>query len=189
MRDTLVQDALVLLYDVITHPRTAMADVVSAIHLREGLLVLAFTLILPCFSATAQMGRFSLSLLLGTVIGGALLLLLQVIFIHGAASLFGGKGPAQGLAAGLCFANAPLCFATLAESFIFLLPSPLVHLLSLIAAFWSIYLDVWAIKENYGLGTGRSIVALFLPVVVIVVVLVIIAVYFVVSLASLVKGF
>ena len=188
MKDTLVQDALVLVYDVITRPRSAMAGVVSPARLRVGLFVWAFMLLLPIFSATAQLGRFSLSLLLGTTIGGIVFFLLQVMFIHGAASLFGGKGPVRGLAAGLCFANVPLCFATLAESFIFLLPSPLVHLLSLIAALWSIYLDVLAIKENYGLGTGRSIVALFLPVVIIVVILVIIAVCFVVSLASLVKG-
>ena len=185
----LIQDTLELTYDIITKPHSSMSRIVSGMRYREGLMIWGFTMLLPCFSAMFQMGRFSASLFIGTIVGACLLLVIQVVFVHGAASLFGGKGPILGLAAGICFSDVPLCFATLAESLVFVLPSSLVHVLTLGVTIWSIYVAVLAVKINYGLDGGRSIVALFLPVILIVGIIALLAVYFVYSIASLVSGF
>ena len=185
----LILDSLVLVYDIITKPRIAVVDIIGGMRIREGLLVWIFTLVLPVISAMAQLGHVSLLVFLGTFIAGFLFLIVQIVCVHGVASLLGGKGPIKGLAAGICFSDVPLCFATLIESLVFILPSSLTHLATLAVTIWSIVLAVLAIKTNYGLGTGRSIVALFLPLVLFLCIFAVLAIYFVFSIVSMVKGF
>lgn len=97
--------------------------------------------------------------------GGAIGLFLQIVCIHGAARLLGGQGAFKALASGLAFSDVPLNFATVAESLVFVLPSGLVHLISLAALLAALVFDVYAVHFTYGLSLGRSTAAVLLPIV------------------------
>jgi len=181
-----IYDALELLFDTLTRPAQAMMHITAGGQFRTGMLIWAFTIILPCISALVQMRHGSVLLVAGAFVGGAVSLFFQTLLVHGAALLLGGHGQARNLAAAFCFADFPLNFAILLSSLVFILPTGLVQGLSVAALLWAVVLAAYAVRANYGMGMGRSCIALFLPLLIVLGLLAVLFMYIVVEVVSLV---
>ncbi|MFW0858693.1 MAG: YIP1 family protein [Dehalococcoidia bacterium] len=110
----------------------------------------------------------------GTLIIGILTLVIFTALCHLAASLLGGRGGYWGLFSGFGFTALPGIFvAPLAV--IGMLPI-VGGLLSGLGTFgvsvWSLVLNILAIRENYLVSTGRAILIVLLPAVILIVLLV-----------------
>ncbi|MCI1822210.1 MAG: YIP1 family protein [Megasphaera sp.] len=185
----LILDTLEYTYDFITKPKVTLDKIVKERRLREGLLIWIFTLMLPCISAIIQLSGAHIGAAVGALLFGGVCFILQIIFIHGISCLLGGSGTIKALAAGLGFSNIPLNFATLAESLLFILPSLLVHFISIASLLWTLVLSVLTVRSTYGMNTARSTLAVCMPMIILVCVVVILVVWFTFSVLSLVKGF
>ncbi|MGE1062294.1 YIP1 family protein [Megasphaera paucivorans] len=186
---SLILDTLEYTYDLITKPKVTLDKIVQERRLREGVLIWIFTLILPCVSAIVQLSGAHIGAAFGALLFGCVCFILQIIFIHGISCLLGGSGTIKALAAGLGFSNIPLNFATLAESLLFILPSILVHFISIASLLWTLVLSVLAVRSAYGMSTARSTLAVCMPMIIVVCVIIILVIWFAFSVLTLVKGF
>ncbi|OKY52971.1 Yip1 family protein [Megasphaera cerevisiae] len=184
-----IEDALVLAYGVVTEPQKNIASITEKQQLCEGLIIWAGTILLSVISVFSQWEKASMLTLIALYGGAALFFLFRILFLHGTSRMLGGEGSLKGIASGLCFADIPANLATLAESFVFILPAQLVYLISFAVMIWSFALAVMAVRSNYGLSTGRSVAAIILPAVLFIGVIVILFVYVAVSIASVFEGF
>lgn len=128
------------------------------------------------------------------VIGSSLVLAPIGLFISAGlfwllARMLGGQGPFGGLFAAVGFAGAvpPLIQAPLVALLGLAGPafSPLISSVSLIAAIWSLILDVIAIRESMNLSTGRAIAVILLLIVLVIVLCCVVAIALAGLIASL----
>lgn len=94
----------------------------------------------------------------------------------------------KGLLAAICFADVPMNLATLAESFVFLIPEELVHIISIVASVWSFVLLVLAVMANYKMSALRSVLSIILPVVIVTGCIVLFFIYIAVSVVTWIPG-
>lgn len=183
-----LKEALVLTYDSLTHPKETLLLITKEQRLYEGLVIWFLTILLTVFSVFAQWERSSVMTVIGIYFGAALFLLLRMACLHGTSYMLGGKGSIKGLLAALCFADIPMNLATLAESFVFLLPEEIIHIISLIAGIWSFVLLVMAIMANYRLSVVKSVLAIILPVIIVTGCIVLFFIYIAVSVVTWIPG-
>lgn len=183
-----VKEALVLTYDVLSQPRTALAVITKEQRIEEGLLIWFLTILLSVISIFAQWEQSTVLTFFGVYIGAGLFFLIRLGCLHGTARLLGGKGAVTGIAAGLCFADIPMNLATLAESFVFVVPEEIIHVVTIVAMVWSFVLTLMVVMANYRLGIVRSVLAIILPVVFIAGCIVLFFLYIAMSIVSLVPG-
>jgi hypothetical protein len=111
------------------------------------------------------------AILVGISITNIVTLVIFTAIAHLVASLLGGKGNYWGLFSGFGFAALPYIFAA---------PLAVIGLLTMVGALisglgsfgimvWSIVLTILAVRENYLVSTGRAILILLLPIVILVV--------------------
>lgn len=184
-----VKEAMVLVYDSLAHPKETLSLIAREQRLYEGLIVWFFSVFLTAVSIFVQWERSSVLAFAGLYMGAGLFFLVRIVCLHGTSRILGGKGSVKGLAAVVCFADIPLNLATLAESFVFLIPEELIHAVSLIAAIWAFILSVMAVMSNYGLSALRSVLAIILPVIIVAGCIVLFFIYIAVSVISLLPGF
>ena len=124
-------------------------------------------------------GPFSIAvyipgMLVGTPIIGLLTLVVLAAICHGVASVLGGKGSYSGLFSGFAFAALPGIFSAplTAISLPFgIIGTILYGLGSIGLSLWVVVLDILALRENYVVSTGRAILILLLPAVILLVLL------------------
>lgn len=183
-----LQEAFALTYDVLTKPKTTLATITKEQHIEEGMLIWFLTILLSVISIFAQWEQSTVLTFFGVYIGAGLFFLIRLGCLHGTARLLGGRGAVTGIAAGLCFADIPMNLATLAESFVFILPTEVIHVISIVAMVWSFVLTVMVVMGNYGMSVIRSVLAIFLPVIFIAGCVVLFFLYIAMSIVSLVPG-
>jgi hypothetical protein len=108
------------------------------------------------------------AILVGWPIINIVSLVIFTAIAHLVASLLGGKGNYWGLFSGFGFAGLPYIFAA-PLAVIGLLPmvgTPLSVLGNFGIIVWSIVLNILAVRENYLVSTGRAILILLLPIVI-----------------------
>lgn len=181
-------EALALTYDLLTRPRSTLNLITREQRIEEGLVIWFLTILLSVISIFAQWGQSTVLTFFGVYIGAGLFFLIRLGCLHGTARLLGGKGAMTGIAAGLCFADIPMNLATLAESFLFILPEELIHVVSIVAMVWSFVLCVIVVMTNYRFSVARSIVTIVLPVVLVTGCIVLFFLYIAMSIVSLVPG-
>lgn len=158
-----IEEALALAYGIVVSPKETLAVIIPEQRLREGIVIWSLSVLLSVVSVWMQWQDAAVWTAIAMYGGAALCFVLRILMYHGAARLLGRNGSVKSLAAAFCFTEIPLNLATLAGSFVFIAPELLVQALSLASGIWTLVLDVWAVKETYAMGTGRSIAVLLLP--------------------------
>ena len=158
-----IEEALALAYGIVVSPKETLAVIVPEQRLREGIVIWSLSVMLSVVSVWVQWQDTAVWTAIAMYGGAAFCFAARILLYHGAARLLGRNGSMKSLAAALCFTELPLNLATLAGSFVFVAPELLVQAVSLAAGVWALVLDVWAVKETYAMGTGRSIAVLLLP--------------------------
>lgn len=180
-----IEDALALAYGIVVSPKETLAVIVPEQRLREGVVVWSLSVLLSVVSVWAQWQDAAVWTAIAMYGGAAFCFAARILLYHGAARLLGRNGSMKSLAAALCFTEIPLNLATLAGSFVFVAPELLVQAVSLAAGVWALVLDVWAVKETYAMGTGRSIAVLLLPLAAIAALALVVLLYVVFAVVSI----
>lgn len=180
-----IEEALALAYSIICTPGEALSVIAAEQRLREGAVIWTLSVLLSVVSVWAQWQEASVWTAAAMYGGAAFFFACRILLVHGSARLLGRSGSVKSLAAALCFADIPLNLATLAGSFVFVAPEFLVQLVSLGAGIWAFVLAIMAVKETYGMSTGRSIAVLLLPIAAIACIAVVIVLYAVFAIVSL----
>jgi len=105
------------------------------------------------------------AVLVGSLIINIITLVIFTAICHLVASLLGGRGSYSGLFSGFGFASVPGIFvAPLAVIGMLPMVGPLLSVLGNFGVIvWSLVLSILAIRENYLISTGRAILIVFLP--------------------------
>lgn len=179
-----IEEAMILAYDLVTAPKTTLMNITKEQRLYEGWIIWFLSTLLSVISVYVQWERAGVWLLIAIYGGGAVMLLIEAALLHGTAQLLGGSGAWKGVLAALCFCGIPANIGTLAGTFAFILPGSLVGLIVFLSGLWGVILIVLALQANYAMGVGRSIAAVFLPIVFLAGVFILLCIYVVVSVAS-----
>lgn len=179
-----IEEAMILAYDLVTAPKTTLMNITKEQRLYEGWIIWFLSTLLSVISVYVQWERAGVWLLIAIYGGGAVMLLIEAALLHGTAQLLGGSGAWKGVLAALCFCGIPANIGTLAGTFAFILPGSLVGLIAFLSGLWGVILIVLALQANYAMGVGRSIAAVFLPIVFLAGVFILLCIYVVVSVAS-----
>lgn len=165
-----------ILYDVLFHPAAAMRIIATEKKLGYSLGVFLLSVFVPAWASYFSLQSVDFSVVAWFFIFGQLFISL-VIWIVGAgffgliAELFGGRGTAAGLLAGMGFAQFPRVFIAPLLVFSSLLPRTVqalfLALFVSITVFWTLILYIIAIREAYLLSTLRAIMVLITPLAVV----------------------
>jgi hypothetical protein len=116
----------------------------------------------------------------------------HALILHGIALLFKGRGAYKGMFVGLSFATIPLVFATPAALLAVVLGMAglvLWWLATFGLSIWSFVLSVFAVRENYGLTTGKAVGVVLVPVAIGILLVILLVVFLVFLFFVAVEGF
>ena len=149
-------------FSLLTTPRTAMAYVTGGEKLREALMLWLFVVLLCAISAFQEgPGILAQALAMALFMGIGILLHSAVTdYISG---LWGGRGTAKGITAGFLAASFPMAFSVFFSYMDMLGFSDPAGLGGFVIWVWTFYLDMTAIKENYGFTSGKAFVINMAP--------------------------
>ncbi len=144
-----------LAFSLLTTPRKALAYVTGGEKFLEALWLWLFVVLLCGISAFEEgPGILVQTLCVAFFMGiGILLHSAMTDYISG---LWGGQGTAKGITAGFLAASLPMAFGVFFTFLEALGLSALTGLGGFIIWGWTFYLDLLAIRENYGFTTGKS---------------------------------
>ncbi len=151
-----------LAFSLLTTPRKALAYVTGGEKFLEALWLWLFVVLLCGISAFEEgPGILVQTLCVAFFMGiGILLHSAMTDYISG---LWGGQGTAKGITAGFLAASLPMAFGVFFTFLEALGLSALTGLGGFIIWGWTFYLDLLAIRENYGFTTGKSFVINLAP--------------------------
>lgn len=142
-----------LIYRLLAHPTDAMSDVTTGEKMKESSIIWGFVVLLLALSSV-EAGSFVTAFLASFVGTGSLLLYTVpwwIIF-----RTLGRRGTARGITAGFMCASIPYAFSVF-FSLIGQFGLDGIHRFAVFAIIvWSFFLDILAIRANYGFGKGKA---------------------------------
>ena len=126
-----------LIYRLLAHPTDAMSDVTTGEKMKESSIIWGFVILLLALSSV-EAGSF-VTAFLASFVGTGSLLLLHSAVVDYISGLLGGRGTARGITAGFMCASIPYAFSVFFAIIV-----------------WSFFLDILAIRANYGFGKGKA---------------------------------
>lgn len=160
------------LYDALFRPAAAMRQIAGQRLVGQGLVAFLLSVLIPAVAAyfalrTGLMANFLPVILVVQTLGSLLFWFCGSAFLSLIAEFFGGRGTAMGLFAAMGFTHIPRLFAVPFFVFAMLLPGGgsmvITGVTSLGIVFWTLTLDVLAIKGAYGLSGAKSVLVLITP--------------------------
>ncbi len=144
-----------LAFSLLTSPRKAMGLVTGGEKFLEAMWLWLFVVLLCGISAFEEgPGIVVQTLCMAFFMGiGILLHSAMTDYISG---LLGGRGTAKGITAGFLAASLPMAFGVFFTFLEAIGLSALTGLGGLVIWGWTFYLDMLAIRENYGFPSGKS---------------------------------
>ena len=161
-----------ILYDLVFEPRNAMRAIAEQKNAGQAVIIALISIVIPILAVSFGLKDKSLAAVVPVMIGIKIVASLLVWMMGAAlwsliAEFFGGKGTAIGLFAGLGFAHLPRIFIVPLWALSALMPESSQTLLMVISVllilFWSVNLDVIAIKEIHQLSTAKAILVMMMP--------------------------
>lgn len=166
-----------ILYDVLFQPHIAMKNIAERKNVGQAFTVFLLGVLLPIGALYFGFKATEMSAMLNVVIGlkvfGSMVMWIMGTAIwHFIAEFYGGKGTAMGLFAALGFAHISRIFIVPLWALIALMPASskgiFMTVAVLVIIFWSLSLDVVAIKEVHQLSTAKAVLVLVTPILVMV---------------------
>ena len=151
------------IYVLIVHPRAAMYTVTRGEKLRISCFVMVFTVLVHSLTSSSGVSSALMSFLVCLFLG-LLYILFHSAVVHYISGLWGGRGSARGITAGLlcaCFPYTFLVFAVLLDHTAGL--RGLYGICFLAVFIWNCFLDVLAVRQNYGFSMAKSIIVIAIP--------------------------
>ena len=143
-----------LIYRLLAHPTDAMSDVTTGEKMKESSIIWGFVILLLALSSV-EAGSF-VTAFLASFVGTGSLLLLHSAVVDYISGLLGGRGTARGITAGFMCASIPYAFSVF-FSLIGQFGLDGIHRFAVFAIIvWSFFLDILAIRANYGFGKGKA---------------------------------
>lgn len=143
-----------LIYRLLAHPTDAMSDVTTGEKMKESSIIWGFVVLLLALSSV-EAGSF-VTAFLASFVGTGSLLLIHSAVVDYISGLLGGRGTARGITAGFMCALIPYAFSVF-FSLIGQFGLDGIHKFAVFAiAVWSFFLDILAIRANYGFGKGKA---------------------------------
>lgn len=143
-----------LIYRLLAHPTDAMSDVTTGEKMKESSIIWGFVILLLALSSV-EAGSF-VTAFLASFVGTGSLLLLHSAVVDYISGLLGGRGTARGITAGVMCASIPYAFSVF-FSLIGQFGLDGIHRFAVFAIIvWSFFLDILAIRANYGFRKGKA---------------------------------
>ena len=143
-----------LIYRLLAHPTDAMSDVTTGEKMKESSIIWGFVVLLLALSSV-EAGSF-VTAFLASFVGTGSLLLIHSAVVDYISGLLGGRGTARGITAGFMCASIPYAFSVF-FSLIGQFGLDGIHKFAVFAiVVWSFFLDILAIRANYGFGKGKA---------------------------------
>lgn len=148
-----------LIYRLLAHPTDAMSDVTTGEKMKESSIIWGFVILLLALSSV-EAGSF-VTAFLASFVGTGSLLLLHSAVVDYISGLLGGRGTARGITAGFMCASIPYAFSVffslIGQFGIGQFGLDGIHRFAVFAIIvWSFFLDILAIRANYGFGKGKA---------------------------------
>lgn len=162
-----------ILYDLLFQPRMAMAKIGELKNARQAIFVAVISILVPIWALSFGIKDTGMAtmihIMLGIkILGSIVVWMLGAAIWHLIAEFFGGKGTGVGLFAALGFAHIPRLFIVPLWALITVMPASsktaLMALAVLVILFWSLSLDVIAIKEVHQLSTSKAVLVIIMPI-------------------------
>ena len=148
-----------LIYRLLAHPTDAMSDVTTGEKMKESSIIWGFVVLLLALSSV-EAGSF-VTAFLASFVGTGSLLLIHSAVVDYISGLLGGRGTARGITAGFMCASIPYAFSVffslIGQFGIGQFGLDGIHKFAVFAiVVWSFFLDILAIRANYGFGKGKA---------------------------------
>ncbi|WP_378955303.1 Yip1 family protein [Pelosinus sp. sgz500959] len=162
------------LYDVLFQPWVAMRNMAESKNVGQAISVFFCSILVPIWALYFGLKDTGLAmmfhvLVMFKVIGSLMIWIMGVAIWQLTAEFFGGRGTAVGLFVTLGFAHIPRIFMVPLWAMVTVMPSStktfLLSISVLVLVFWSLYLDVVAIREVHQLSTAKSVLVLMSPII------------------------
>lgn len=170
-------------YDVLFQPRTAMRRIAESRTIGQAFVVFLVSALIPTWAVyfgleAAGIPKAIDIIILVQVLGSLIIWLVGAAVWHMIAEFLGGKGTALGLLAALGFAHFPRIFIVPLWVVAAIMPPGLkpflMALAGLVVMFWTLALDVAAIREAHGISGAKAVLVLLTPMLAVVVLAVVI---------------
>ena len=143
-----------LISRLLAHPTDAMSEVTTGEKMKESSIIWGFVILLLALSSV-EAGSF-VTAFLASFVGTGSLLLIHSAVVDYISGLLGGRGTARGITAGFMCASIPYAFSVF-FSLIGQFGLDGIHKFAVFAiVVWSFFLDILAIRANYGFGKGKA---------------------------------
>lgn len=161
-----------ILYDLLFEPRSAMGKIAEQKNAGQAIIVALLGILLPILVVGFGIKDTGMATMIYVMTGIKIVVSLLLWMIgsavwHLIAEFFGGRGTAVGLFAALGFAHLPRIFIVPLWAVIAVMPESSKTVLMVIAVlmilFWSLTLDVIAIKEVHQLSTTKAVLVMVMP--------------------------
>jgi hypothetical protein len=167
-------------YDVIFQPRTAFRRLAADRPFRQAGMVFFLSVLIPAAPLYFTM-NFAAGLIMGLQLIGGLLVWFFSAAVWGlAAEFFGGVGRSSSLFLALGFTHMPRILLVPGLVVASIMPSAIktVWEVLLVAGvfFWTLLLDIIAIRETYALSGAKAALVVILPLLIMLIILIIAAI-------------
>lgn len=160
------------LYDVLFQPQAGMRSIAERKNAGQAAVVFLLSILFPIWAlyfglkAAGMLPMIHMMIVL-KVFGSMVMWIMGAAIWHLIAEFFGGRGTAIGLFAALGFVHIPRIFIVPLWALTAVMPDGSKTVLMAVAVlavmFWSLYLDVVAIKEVHQLSAAKSVLVLIMP--------------------------
>ena len=160
------------LYDVLFQPKVGMKNISEEKHVGQAVSVFFCSMLIPIWALSFSFKDVGSSMMIPMmafikVIASLGIWVMGVAVWHLVAEFFGGRGTAVGLFVSFGFAHIPRIFMIPLWALACVMPgngkTAVLAISVLLLVFWSLYLDVIAIREVHQLSTAKSILVLIAP--------------------------
>lgn len=161
-----------MVYDVLFQPTIGMRNIAERKNVGQSLVVFFLSILLPIWALYFGLKTAAMSPMINMVIGmkvfGSLAMwIVGAAIWHLVAEFLGGRGTAMGLFAALGFAHIPRIFIVPLWALIAVMPESGKTLLMAVSVlsimFWSLSLDIVAIKEVHQLSAAKALLVILTP--------------------------
>ena len=161
-----------ILYDILFQPRVAMATLAKGKQIGQAFAVVLVSIVVPMWALSFGFQDTSMTTMIHVMMGIKIIASMVMWVVgtaiwHFIAEFIGGKGLVSGLFAALGFSHICRMFIIPLWALISVLPasskSVLMDFALMTILFWSLFLDLMAIKEVYQLSTAKAVLVMIMP--------------------------
>ncbi|VBB06368.1 Hypothetical protein LUCI_1599 [Lucifera butyrica] len=185
-----------LIYDVLFSPGKAFPEIAAGRYVRYSLAAMLLSIIIPLGAIylalkTAGLPQAVHVVIVIQVLGSLIVWFLGAAVWNLVAEFFGGRGTGLGLFTALGFAQLPRIFLVPLGVLSMVLPAEIrsfwLAATGLVVLFWTLTLDVYAIRGAYTFSVAKAVLVLLTPLLAMIIMMIMVIAFMSVSFLHFVK--